>query len=261
MCYKITKRNPMQILSQKRLPVILLFSLIFLATSCTPAKHVIYFENLKKDTTLTDLVTKDFELKIQKGDILTITVVSSSAEENVKFNAPGLPGGYLVDSEGNIDFFKLGKVRAAGMTRKELKVSLERQLKDYLKDQIVTVRFSNHKIVVLGDVGAPHVVVMPEDKMTLLEALASSGDLTTSGRRDNILVIRDNGSDKEFKRINLNDNSVFSSRFYYLKPDDVVYVEPLKSKLKNSVQTQQVLSVVLSFVSIGLILLTQVFKL
>src|SRR5438477_13212195 len=117
MCYQITKRNPMQILSPKRSVTILSLFVILLFSSCAPTKNVVYFENLKKDTTLTELVTKDFELKIQKGDILTITVMSSSDVENVKFNAAGIPGGYQVDNDGNIDFYKLGKVKAAGLSR------------------------------------------------------------------------------------------------------------------------------------------------
>lgn len=242
--------------------------------SCTPVKKVVYFENIQRDTTLNDLVNNNFELRIRKNDLLGINIISPDPVSTPLFNglqsvattsvdpggSKGTKEGYLVDNSGNIEIYKLGTVHAEGLTRNELKQRLQTGLAPFLKEAVITIRFLNNKVTILGEVTKPQVLSMPNEQLSLLEAIAQSGDLTFAGRRDNILVIRETETGKQFKRLNLNDNSIFHSPFYYLKPDDVVYIEPSETKLKNAGQNPQVISYIISGLSVLVTLLFYLFQ-
>ncbi|HEY8688110.1 MAG TPA: polysaccharide biosynthesis/export family protein [Chitinophagaceae bacterium] len=211
------------------------------------------------------------ELKIRKNDLLSIIIISpdpvstplfngsqgtstsSGASSGTSGSTPA--GGYLVDKDGNIVMYKLGVIHVEGLTRSELKYKLQKDLSPYLKDAVVTIRFLSNHITVLGEVAHPQVLTIPNEQIPLLEAIGQSGDLTITGRRDNILVIRETPNGKQFKRLNLTDNSIFNSPFYYLKPDDVVYVEPTKLKINSSGNTPQIIGYALSGISIFFTLL------
>jgi polysaccharide export outer membrane protein len=262
-------------MNRKRLPFnifYLFIPLIILLFSCSPVKNVVYFQNLQNDTTLHNIVNNNLELKIRKNDLLSINIISpdpistplfngtqgaSSSSGTAAASSTGTGGGYLVDSNGDIFVYKLGTIHVEGLTRNELKQRLEKELNPYLKDAVITIRFSNNRITMLGEVVKPGIVTMPIEQISLLEAIATSGDLTFTGRRDNILVIRETEKGKQFGRLNLSDKSVFNSPFYYLKPDDVVYVEPTVSKIKTTSQSSQYLSYILS----GLTILISLFSL
>jgi polysaccharide export outer membrane protein len=253
-------------LSHYRIELLPVIIGLFLLGSCTPVKHVVYFDNLRKDTTLHTLVTQDMELKIRKNDLLSISVVSP-APDIALFNLSQISstssstgssnaiGGYLVDNNGNIVIYKLGTIHAEGLTRSELKQKLQKALTPYLNESVVTVRFLNNHVTLIGEFSHPQVLQINNEQIPLLEAIAQSGDLTFTARRDNILVIRESPQGKQFKRLNLSDNSIFYSPFYYLKPDDIVYVEPSKGKLKNTGESQQVFGYILSTVSLLLTIL------
>ncbi|MEO5648641.1 MAG: polysaccharide biosynthesis/export family protein [Ginsengibacter sp.] len=238
-----------------------LLSFIILLGSCNTVKKTIYFQDLPNDTTLTKLVSKNFESKIQKGDLLGISVASLSPENTTIFNAPqdavGTLTGYLVDEAGNIQFVKLGTVQAAGLTRKELKMNLEKTLSPFLTQAVVTVGFLNRHVTMMGGV-SPQVLPMITDNMTILDALAASGDIGTRGRTDNILVIREKEDVKEFKRISLTDKSIFYSPYFYLQPNDIVYVEPVKEKMKTSVP--QIISYVTTGFTFLIFILDRIIK-
>ena len=239
--------------------------------SCKPVKNVVYFQNVQNDTNIPTFVDTNFELRIRKNDLLGITIISPDPITTPLFNGSqsisvgtgesvgtnsGTANGYLVDNDGNIEIYKLGTIRVEGLTRKQLKQRLQRDLAPYLKDAVVTVRFLNNKVSVLGEVTKPQVINIPNEQISLLEAIAQSGDLTFTGRRDNILVIRETPNGKQFKRINLIDSSLFNSPFYYLQPNDIVYVEPTEFKIKSTAQNAQVIGYVLSGLSIFITLLS-----
>ena len=142
---------------------------------------------------------------------------------------------------------KLGKLHVEGLTRKQLKDTLQMQLIPWLKDAVVAVGFLNRHVTMLGGI-APQVLPMP-GTMTVLDALAASGDIGEKGKIDNVLVIRDTGGAKEFKRLNLRDHSIFYSPYYYLRPNDIVYIEPAK------VTTPVTATQIVSYISVGISLI------
>lgn len=251
---------------------IAIFLVVMVASmACKTPQKIVYFQNNAKDTLLQNTVSKNFDLRIKPDDLLSIVIVSASPELSAPFNATqgvgsatsgavgsGTAPGYLVDKKGTIQFYKLGDVAVTGLTRGELKEKLQKELTPYLKDPVVTVRFLNQRITVLGEVSRPGTVPLVTDQMTVLEALGQSGDLTTYGRRENVLVIRQTEKGKEFRHLNLLDHSIFTSPYYYLQNEDVVYVEPdVKRKTGQNVQT---VSYILSAVSILSVLLTRFIK-
>lgn len=239
----------------------------FFLSSCTVTKNSYYFKNLARDTSIPATVTRQSEMTIKKNDVLSIVISSLNREEDIIYNAPALSlaagtnsvNGYQVDAQGNIQLHKLGTIHAEGMTRSALKTKIQTDLQPYLKDPVVTIRYMNHRVTVLGEVAKPQVIQMPEEKLSLFEILGNSGDVTQFARKDNILVIRETETGRQLKRINLEDHSIFTSDWYYLQPDDVVYVEPNDIKVNESKrqQKQQTISLILSGASLAAILLTR----
>lgn len=235
--------------NRRMLWLLSLCALIFFG-SCSTPKNSVYFTGLPRDTTLRNIVTENYDLKIQKNDLLGIAVASLSPDVafyNAPQNTVGGANGYLVDQYGNISFVKLGTLHVEGMTRKQLKDTLQNGLVPYLRDAVVSVGFLNRHITLMGAV-SPQVLPMPGDNMTILDALAASGDIGEKGRIDNILVIRDHDGAKDFKRLNLKSDSIFYSPYYYLQPNDIVYVEP--RKVKQQLTVPQAVSYITSAISL-----------
>ena len=231
-------------------------------SSCSSSKTAaIYFKGIKNDTTLNNVISKDLETKIQTGDLLGITVSSLSPENTALYNAPqdaeGNVTGFLVDSVGNINFFKLGAVHAAGLTRSELKEELEKKLVPYLAQTVVAVGFLNRHVTLIGAV-SPSILPMSTDHMTIFDALASAGDISEKGKKDDVLVIREEGSARVFKKLDLTDETIFYSPYFYLKPNDIIYVKPEEKKQKIS--TTQVISYVTTGISLYLLIFTRLIK-
>jgi polysaccharide export outer membrane protein len=229
--------------------------------ACKPAKNTAYFQTIPKDTVLRNTVTRNFDLAIKPGDILSITIASASPELSASFNtAPGgeggIIGGYLVGKEGTIEIYKLGAIKVSGLTRVALQEKLRQDLAPYLKDPLVTVRFANHRATVLGAVGNPGVIPLTADGVTVLEAIGQSGDLAQNSKREKVLVIRQTAEGKEFHHLNLLDHSVFTSPYFYLQNEDVVYVEPEPEKEKAGLT--QVFSYIISGISIISLLISRI---
>lgn len=214
---------------------------------CTTQKNTTLFQTIPYNSEVKTLITKDFEHKVKPDDLLNIIIVSPS-DEIKNFNA--IEGGYLVDKHGKIQMYKLGDIKVEGLTLTQVKEKIMNLLvPDYFKQASVSVRFQNHKVVVLGEVGAPGVIVMETEHLSVLEALAKQGNITANARRDNILVIRNTDNGKMFNRINLLDGSVFNSPYYYLQADDIIYVEPESTKPDKTASAQQIFSYVISGLS------------
>lgn len=228
--------------------------------SCTNVKKVIYLPNVKDGAVPSNAVP---ESVIQKNDILSINVSSLNPEATAIFNSPNTGGantgaapiGYLVNAEGNIQFPILGNIKAEGLTKNQLKNNIAKALVDakQLIDPIVSIRFINFRVTVLGEVNHPTVVTVPNEKISLLEAIGLAGDLTIYGKRQNVMIIREERDQKVIKRINLNSDELLSSPYYYLQSNDIVYVEPTKAKIASASQGIQWIGVVLSALSLAVI--------
>lgn len=253
--------------------IILLTLSAAVITSCVTTKNSYYFKTLPRDTVINYKAVIP-ETRIQQKDQLSIIIASSNPEEDKIYNAPLIagsvtngtssvsPASYQVDENGMIRFHKLGMIRVEGLTRRELREKLQTDLQPYLKDPIVSVRFTNHKITVLGEVQHPQVLPLPEEKISLLEALGASGDVTAFARREHLLIIRETDSGRQFKRISLEDQSLFSTDWFYLRNNDVVYVEPNDKKINEEKRsrTQQTISIALASLSTAIIILDRIFR-
>jgi polysaccharide export outer membrane protein len=260
----------MKLLSITNFFFLILLSLLF---SCSVIKPTYYFQDIKRDTVITNTAVKGEALKIKLTDVLTIQVSSLSKDEDELFSRQvsisGNPlsneavRGFSLDKNGNIHIHKLGLVKAEGLTRAELKATLEQQLQPYLKDPLVTVNFANHFITVIGDVNRPQQLNMPDESMSLLEVMAQSGNANTTAQLNNLMVIREKDKNsKEFKHISLEGAAVFSSDWYYLQPNDVVVVNPDVDRIvqtEKRLRYQQISSVVLQALSI-IIIVTNIFR-
>jgi polysaccharide export outer membrane protein len=239
--------------------------LLLASASCVNTKKAVYFSDQKSGSFDAPVIPK---LVIANNDLLSISVSSLNPEASAVFNQPNNPPtgnnntstttaatGYLVDGEGNIQFPFLGAVKASGLSKDELKDKLTKSLVDkkLLVDPIITIRFLNFKVTVLGEVAHPTVVTVPSERISLLEAIGLAGDLTIYAQRDNVLVIRDEDGKKVTHRLNLNSTELFTSPYYYLKTNDVVYVEPNKSKVATTSRSIQWIPIVLSALSLGVI--------
>lgn len=235
--------------SEKLFVIILL---IFTSTffSCSFNRKITYFPDLK-DTSIT-LVNKNFEPLIQKGDILYVGVTSADPISAAAFNssnvqpsqiaygganfAQNVTSGLLVNSDGSIIVQNIGKMQALGKTKAQLTDEIQKALLPYLKDPVVNIRFMNYRVTVLGEVNRPSTIPISNERVSILEAIGLAGDLTIYGKRDDILYIHENEGQKEFHRINLNDNSLFKSPYFYLQSNDLLYVTPNKSKMYSGSQ-------------------------
>lgn len=234
--------------------------LLFSFTSCLNSKKLVYLDNIGDAEISRKL--DNLEPEINKNDLLSITVTSPNPTATQIFNptkeASTQAGGYLVNQEGFIEFPILGPVKAAGRTKTQLKNDLAKTLvqKQLLLDPVITIRFLNYKVTVLGEVARPTVINVTDEKISLLEALGLAGDMTVYARRDNVLIIRELEGKRVTKRINLNSRELFTSPFYYLKSNDVVYVEPGDQKAATMASArQQWIPIVVSAVSLASLLM------
>lgn len=225
--------------------------LMLLLASCTSSKKIVYLQDVSNYDKKS--ITQSYEVKIQCDDLLGITINSLNPELTIPFTLPmvsyqtgkGDPlsatgsqqlQGLLVDREGQINFPVLGKLSVAGLTRMELIEMIENKLKKggYIDDPIVTVKYLNFKISVLGEVASPGTFNITTDRITLLEALSMAGDLTIYGKRNNVSVIRENNDERQIIVLDLRSSDLFNSPAYYLQQNDVIYVEPNRAKAAQS---------------------------
>ena len=225
--------------------------MILMLGSCASSKKVAYFQNA-----VDGVVAQSeglYDAKIMPKDILTITVSTTNPEAATPFNltvsntlnstgqmysGSGVLQTYLVDNDGEIDYPVVGTIKVAGLTKNECQELVKSKIKAFLAEEenpIVTVRMSSYRVTIIGEVRSPGVIPVGTEKMSILEALASAGDLTIYGKRDNVMLIREDANgQKTIHRLNLNDANIISSPYYYLQQNDIVYVEPNGVQAKNS---------------------------
>lgn len=220
--------------------------------SCTSYKNVPYMQDVEAVNRDVQQETP-YDARIMPKDLLTITVNTSDPQASAPFNLttqtplnaassninttsqPALQQ-YLVDNGGDIDFPVIGRLKVGGLTKNEAEELIKGKLVPYLKETpIVTVRMTNYKISVIGEVNKPGTFTVSNEKVNVLEALAMAGDMTVYGIRDNVKLIREDASGKQqIIPLNLNQADIVLSPYYYLQQNDIIYVTPNKTKAKNS---------------------------
>lgn len=260
----ILKQKLPQIKSIGSMPYLLILILI---SSCGTPRNAIYFDEPTNIAFGNQGV--DIEPIIQSNDLLSIIVSSVNPEAADLFNTSRdnieqsstnsgnivRASGYLVDQDGFINFPILGKINAANRTKKALRDDITTQLveKKLLLEPIVDIRYLNYRVSVLGEVKNPSVLNVPSEKISILEALGMAGDITIFGRRDNITLIREEEGVKRTRKIDLTTNEIFTSPYYYLKSNDIIYVQPNKAKVASSSGTKDWIPVILSAISLAII--------
>lgn len=230
---------------KKHLAIILLLALA-LATSCASRQDLVYFQDEPLSGGYID--SNPEQLIYKPDDILTITVtaadplaakpfnlaVVSESDDLVNSRGNTRMQTYLVDYNGNIEFPVLGTLHIAGMTRIELTNMLKEKISEYAKDPIVNIRLVNFTVTVIGEVSSPGTFTIQNESITLPEALGLANDLTIFGKRKNVLLIREVDGKKKFAKIDLTSVNAVSSPLYYLQQNDVIVVEPNKSRIRSS---------------------------
>jgi len=234
-----------------------------LSCGCANVKKTVYFADVPNSANIAKVPIP--ETRIEPHDLLSITVSSMNPAATTIFNTPNSSyvtsttatgtslqsPGYLVNNAGYITFPVIGDVKVSGLTTDQLRKQLMKTLTDrqLLVDPVVSVRHLNFKVSVLGEVAHPTVINVPDEKISLLEALGLAGDITIYGRKDNVMLIRDENGVKKIKRFDLNSSELLTSPYYYLQSDDIVYVEANKDKVASTSRSAQVWPIVLSGLS------------
>lgn len=236
-----------------------LLFVIALLTGCNAYQKVVYLQQAGNQVIISDSAKIPVpEPIIKVGDVLMITVNTNTPEAAIPFNLPLIPAGessrsysggngsyisyglsmqnFLVDMEGNLVFPVVGKMQVAGMT----KTALAQQIKESIfpryitEEPIIMVRYVNFKVSVLGEVMRPGSFMVDNEKVSILEALAMAGDMTIYGRRESVLLVRENNGHRETVRIDIRDKNLINSPYFYLQQNDVIYVEPNDSRSRAS---------------------------
>jgi polysaccharide biosynthesis/export protein len=195
-----------------------------------------YFSTYGIDSSHT-YIHQSYEVPIQVGDQLSIVVSALNPQSAIPYNLPLGTKSITVEQDGRILYPQLGLVTVEGLTISQLRDVLSARLKSYLTDPVVSIEFVNFKITVLGEVSSPGVKLVPDGKVNIIQALAQSGDLTMYAKRYPVMVIRENKGRREFGYVNLYSNSIFSSPYYRLQQNDIVYVQAREDKPSADEQT------------------------
>jgi polysaccharide export outer membrane protein len=189
---------------------------------------------------------------VRVDDILNIVIQTLDAQANSILNQGNLPAtsgavsgsslsssqavvaGYLVGKDGSVHMPYIGSVYVLGLTTDQIRDTVAQKISFYFKDPVVNVRFANFKVSVLGEVKNPSTFLIPNEKPTIIDALGLAGDITIYGRRDNVMLIRDNEGQKEITRLDLDSSKSISSPYFFLRPNDVLYVEASASKVEST---------------------------
>lgn len=217
---------------------------LFFASCTTTHQSVSYFHDLPDTLRPTALKTIHFANPvIRPDDVLTITLqtldnsVTSALNtgNNAGNNNSPIPDGYLVNGEGNVELPFIGKIKLSGLTTSGAQEAIRKEADKIFNNPIINVRYANFKITVLGEVNHPSTYTMGSEKITLFDAIGLAGDLTIYGRRENVLLVRDSANDnRQVVRLDLNSKNIVSSPYFYLQPNDMIYVEPNKNKVVAS---------------------------
>ena len=236
--------------------LILFLSILLCGLSACKTSKDLYIYNfrsgLEPAPTLSQLPKQDIknqtDLKLQVNDILAVIIMSPDGILATPYNltSPQMggqgisataPSAFIINTDGMVHLPSLGAFKAVGLTVKELGEEVLKKVSTLLENPSVNIRLLNFTVTVSGEVAQPHSIQVSGERITLLEALSQAGDLTPYSNREHIMVIRENNGIREYGEVNLKDTKLFTSPYYYLQQNDVVYVEPTKLKIRQVQQT------------------------
>lgn len=231
--------------------VLLMVMLIVMFSSCSsaPKSSLVYFEDVHASDSIGGYPVNSYELQIQPGDELVISVSSVQPEATLSYNLPlsnpatistlkntsqARQQTYLVSSKGDITLPVIGKLHVAGLSVSQLTDKITELVSRDVVDPVVMVRLVNFKVNVMGEVKEPKQIEVDGERMSILDALAAAGDLTVYGNRENVLLIREEDGVRKYYHINLNDSKLLESPQFYLQQNDVIVVSPNQIQQSNS---------------------------
>ncbi len=230
---------------KKIVQVLYMMTAVTVMSSCASKEKIVYFQG---DTELNTIYEHSVP-KIRPNDMLSITVSAADMKATQPFNQQNVyqvtqNGGqpnmaqnvYTVSDQGYIDFPVLGSIKIAGLTRNQAILLFKEKLSEYIVNPGVNINFTNFKVSVMGEVNSPGTFTLPNERITVLEALTLAGDLTITGVRNNVMVIREQDGKKQTYSIDLTSRTALDSPVYYLNQNDVVYVEPNKTRMRQSTE-------------------------
>lgn len=250
--------------------VFFLIGLCACLSSCVSSKELVLYQNSGVGTDTIAILPR-YIPTIKAGDVLSVQVSSLSPEASAFFNPysmitmaerSGMPQqvtpttpmaytpGYLVNEDGQIELPLAGRLSVQGLTNTQAAAKIKQKLLEYLKEPTVNVRNMNFQISISGEVARPSLFSIQNEQISLPAALGLAGDITIFGKRNNILVIREENGQRTFNRVDLTKRDLFKSPYYYLHPNDIVYVEPNKARVANADRTYQLLPIFLSALSL-----------
>ena len=254
-----------------------LFLMISIAigfSSCISNKQLVYFPDHRLNTdSLINTYNVPGVYRLQPRDVLSIKIKTLDPQSSEYFNMQSENGilnfnpasmyvsGYSVNDSGTIELPEIGAVSVGGLTVIEAQNKIEKALKVYLKKATIIVKLVSFKITILGEVQNPGYYYVYNDQATVLEGLGLAGDLTDFGNRENITIIRQNDDGVGAVLVNLKDPKFLASPYYFLKPNDVIYIQPVKAKnTRGNLNTLGFISVIFGAVSTAVLLLNYIDK-
>lgn len=266
------------------LKISFLFTLLLALSSCSSIKNYKYFADIPDSLAVKQLGVAPYEEpRIQPDDILYIAIQTQDPRAGTSINllngeSANLPAGntssinatnvtanqstygYLVDKQGNVSIPVLGNVQLAGLNTQQARELLLQKANQYYKNPSLIVRFANFRVTVLGEVQRPGSYVLPNEKVSVLDALGYAGDLTIYGKRENVLLLRrQKDGNTTAIHLNLNQSLFFRSPYFYLQQNDQLYIEPNKAKINNSDGTQiKTVSIVSAVLSLLIVVATRI---
>jgi len=252
----------------------LILAVVCLSSCGVKYKTIPYFTDLPLDSLVQEQIQNQTILKIQKNDILALNVTSLNPEASAIFNMGSMasiqgnaaggssvsttPNGFLVDQNGAIQLPLVGSIPVVGLTTAQARLAIEKKLTQYLKEPVVSLRVSNFRVSVLGDVAKPGVYPVSNERVNISEALSMAGDLTITAERKNVLLIREDRGVREYIRLDLQSRNLFTSPYYYLQNNDVLYIQPGKTKYASVDASYRNVSLVISALSVIALLITRI---
>jgi polysaccharide biosynthesis/export protein len=231
----------MKILFRLILPLVIIAPVLF---SCKTQPVHGYLDDFSDTTGKVEV--KYPEPLIQKNDLLSILVYSEALDGGITdalYNQPAgaianssSQQGFLVDNDGYLQYPRIGKLKAVGLTKNQVAEEIKKQLSGVLKNPSVLVRMMNFKVTMLGEIARPGAITIPSEKLTILEAIGLAGDVTIYGKKDDIVVLREIDGAVEHGKVDLSSKKIFESPYYFLQQNDVVLINPNKNKARLSDQ-------------------------